>query len=327
MHPIHGVQCWAFATVMLASGCNPIDDHNKKEDRDIPDIDVSTSKFILEKEHSIRLAPGSLLAGAKIQSDGSVLAWGRNSSYLVRFSPTGSADTVLLPSSMSVESAYMTGAGVYEILDANNRTVSTVRGVERKIMSSCSIPIVSIWNGTRSLEGRWYVAGFDSLGVPQVAVSQLDFCKSWNIRSFGPGKIGSLSTSSRGVWLAYREPAQGMELLDLDGNMVKEDVPNSSDLSLMRITTDTSESWVGMQSFFVGAGTLQVVADIKSERRKLILRDKLGRVRRITELNAMWSIVDGDEVNKRLAAVHEADGTEILLYRWRWQESDSSQSP
>lgn len=270
--------------------------------------------LILEKSYSHRIPEDYAVAGGTLLGDGGVLVWARNVTFLLRFGLGHHVDTVFTQDSISL---------VFASLSFDDRTIRVIDSRTSSVLAfdakggrvECSIPVSNIWNATRAANGQWYVSGFDSAGHPKLAISESSRCEHWNTRSLGPGMIGALSASALGVSLAYREPRRGVESLDSLGRVIRIVKPDSGELSTMGLDGDSSAMWVAQESIDLGRSTLQVFADLKTERRKLVVRDSLGHVLRTTEIAAMWSLLNGIAPKNQLAAFHVAHGTEILLYK------------
>ena len=80
-------------------------------------------------------------------------------------------------------------------------------------------------------------------------------------------------------------------------------------------------AWLGAGVFALDAGFLQVLADLESDRRHLILYDAAGaRVRRY-EMDVPFGILATAPSSRRLLAVRRTDRVELVTYRWAWEVS------
>jgi hypothetical protein len=119
--------------------------------------------------------------------------------------------------------------------------------------------------------------------------------------------------------MAFRDPSRGIEWLDHLGVTRRADRPDKSELEMIDLVTDSTAQWVATEVTSLDRGSLQVIVDVRSERRKLVLRDLSGGILRVSEVQGMWTVLDGDTQSHRLAAFHSGDTDELLLYKWRWQ--------
>ncbi|WP_428104006.1 hypothetical protein [Candidatus Palauibacter sp.] len=81
----------------------------------------------------------------------------------------------------------------------------------------------------------------------------------------------------------------------------------------------TYDTWVGTGVFALDSGFVQVLADLESDRRHLIIYDSLGAFRRRTILDVPFGILHTLPHRQELLALRRTDRLEILTYRWSWQ--------
>ena len=68
----------------------------------------------------------------------------------------------------------------------------------------------------------------------------------------------------------------------------------------------------------LGSGYLQVLADLTSDRRTLVLFDSLGVLTRARQLDAPWGPAEVIEKESLLVAIRAFKPPELALYRWTW---------
>lgn len=74
--------------------------------------------------------------------------------------------------------------------------------------------------------------------------------------------------------------------------------------------------WVGLGVFPVyDGGFLQILADPRSDRRRLVMYDRLGTGRRVTTLRAAFGGLGVDHTGRWLATVLRTDSLEVVVYR------------
>ncbi len=284
------------------------------------DGDSESPTLVLERIRTVAVPRGMQIGGAQLLGDHDLLLWSSSSAKIWLHRGEG-IDTLELPDSLLIVKAFLSVDGHLEVIDARSRSINEYdHGSKPVRRSRCSIPLLDIWTAKRSRDGSWSVAGFDSHGRPQLAISRRGACGSWSVVSFDSGAIGSPFTSESGTAVSYRDPKRGIDWLDSTGRRVKAVAPDSAELFRMGLSQhDSASTWVATEAVEIQNATLQVVADVKSDRRKLVLRDSLGRVLKTSEVQAMWSIVDHDTKSQRIVAAHKSDKLELLVYNWRWR--------
>jgi hypothetical protein len=70
--------------------------------------------------------------------------------------------------------------------------------------------------------------------------------------------------------------------------------------------------------FPLGAGSLQVLTDLRADRRLLILYGEDGRELRQRRLDAPFGVLASSEQPPLLLGTRRANGTQVVVYRWRW---------
>lgn len=281
---------------------------------------ASPPRLILDKTGAIRIPSGFRVAGGRLMPDGSVVLWATNSSSVLRVNGARLVDTTVLPAATRAVSVTLSESGDLEYVDSHRREIATQNIAGRGARKSrCSVPLFDIWTATKEPGGPWYIAGFDSIGKPLIAINTPNDCNSWRFRASDGGAIATISSSLRGTAVAYRDPHRGIEWIDHRGVTRRTLRPDSAELKMLNLAADSSAQWIATEATALDSGTLQVIVDLKSERRKLVLRDQRGGVLRVSEIHGMWTVLDGDAQSHRLAAFHRGDTDELLLYKWRWQ--------
>ena len=98
-------------------------------------------------------------------------------------------------------------------------------------------------------------------------------------------------------------------------------VPDGNDLFY------TNDPWVGLGVFALDSGFVQILADLASDRRHLLVYDPSGSFKRRTEIDVPFGILDTLLDGQELLALRRTDRLEILIYRWSWQSTRASNEP
>jgi len=77
--------------------------------------------------------------------------------------------------------------------------------------------------------------------------------------------------------------------------------------------------WVSTGWADLGSAFLQVVADLRSDRRLLFLFNSEGSLMRETVLDFPFGVLDTDIERRLLLAVRRPDGVELAVYSWSWR--------
>ena len=80
-----------------------------------------------------------------------------------------------------------------------------------------------------------------------------------------------------------------------------------------------SDPWVGTGVFALDSGFVQVLADLASDRRHLVIYDSSGAFRRRRVIDVPFGILDTAPDRRQLLALRRTDRVEILTYEWTWQ--------
>lgn len=82
-----------------------------------------------------------------------------------------------------------------------------------------------------------------------------------------------------------------------------------------------SDIWVGMGVFALDAGFVQILADLGSDRRHLLVYDAGGAFKRRRAINVPFGILDTVPDRRELLALRRTDRVELLTYRWSWSST------
>jgi hypothetical protein len=77
--------------------------------------------------------------------------------------------------------------------------------------------------------------------------------------------------------------------------------------------------WISLRMAMLDDGLLQVLADPRSDRRRLIVFDASGRAHRMREIEVAMGVLDADPTQRMLVVLRNVGRSEIVYYRWRWR--------
>jgi hypothetical protein len=77
--------------------------------------------------------------------------------------------------------------------------------------------------------------------------------------------------------------------------------------------------WITTGWFDLGDAFLEVLADLGSDRRRLVLYNLDGSLRRETVLNFPFGVLDVDIKRGQILAVRRTKSLELVIYSWRWR--------
>ena len=80
-----------------------------------------------------------------------------------------------------------------------------------------------------------------------------------------------------------------------------------------------NDPWVGTGVFALDSGFVQVLADLASDRRHLVIYDSSGAFRRRRAIDVPFGILDTVPDRRQLLALRRTDRVKILTYEWTWQ--------
>lgn len=86
-------------------------------------------------------------------------------------------------------------------------------------------------------------------------------------------------------------------------------------------------SWVGTGVFALDFGFLQILADLGSDRRHLLIYDTSGAFKRRRVIDVPFGVLDTVPERQELLALRRTDRVEILTYRWSWQSDRAMDQP
>ena len=97
------------------------------------------------------------------------------------------------------------------------------------------------------------------------------------------------------------------------------DILNSNSSQLANPRPFPPPLWIATGLVDIGAGFLQVIADLRSDRRMLFLFNADGSFVRAMPLDFPFGVLDSDPDRRRILAIRRPDSLELVVYSWDWQ--------
>jgi hypothetical protein len=91
------------------------------------------------------------------------------------------------------------------------------------------------------------------------------------------------------------------------------------------LTEKEQPFWVALPTILLSGGSVQTIADLRSDTRLMVVRDVRGRVLRQTRVDAPIGFVAASRRQSLLFAAARVNGFEIIAYRWSWSGSSTTQ--
>ena len=83
----------------------------------------------------------------------------------------------------------------------------------------------------------------------------------------------------------------------------------------------SSDPWVATGVFALDIGFVQVLADLASDRRHLVIYDPSGAFTRRRVIDVPFGILDTAPSRRQLLALRRTDRVEVLTYEWTWHHT------
>ena len=80
-------------------------------------------------------------------------------------------------------------------------------------------------------------------------------------------------------------------------------------------------AWIGAGVFALDSGFVQILADLGSDRRHLLIYDAAGAFKRRRVIDVPFGILDTAPDRGELLALRRTDRLEILTYQWSWEST------
>jgi hypothetical protein len=272
--------------------------------------------YRLQEESATRLPAGVVPSGATLGDDGAFVVWSRESSLVVVH--RNGARATLCPglSVHPVGAAFVAGDSTVEIMAATGDS-SALDALVARGTSPCSVAyrvpdegrVLSAarcgsgWVlGVQLPAGRGRLVGLDSAGR-----------RRWTLSD---SSTGSPLNASRSLMAAGRA---GIVVSSLAHPFRSAHIDCAGRVQVLleaeADATPARQAWVGLRALQLEEGYLQVLADPRSDRRRLVAFDRRGRVVRGVDLDVAFGLMASSPDGKFVLAYRRTDVDEVVRYR------------
>lgn len=268
--------------------------------------------FSLALESSIALGEHSM-SGMHVSSEGAVVLWENESVSVLTYSPEGKLSKLspsVCPGAI-VAAAYLdTSASVQLINEGFDSVCEVSRGGEllrRYKLQSARLPFAATHDGqfwvgrTRANDDEYQLLRWDTAG--NVLAMSRPFQQMANEKSI------YLRATRSSVLVSSTDPLGAVLQLVWAS---PDSLPLPDVVSLQNTLPDTIGLWVAMPAFHSGTDVLQMLTDLRSDRR-MLRRNGLSGPTSGAEMPVGLSASASNP--SRIYALHKLDGFHLLVYR------------
>jgi len=269
----------------------------------------------LREASSLRLPLGVIPSGAVLADDGAFIVWSQESSWVAAYrngtvatlcpgravKPVGAAFAAV-DSSVQIVSQASDSAALEVLVSRGGSPCSVAYRMPAEEGVISVVPCGPGWVlGVRGAFGHGLLIGLDSFGRRQ-----------WTASDSTPGSPldasrATMTAGRTGIVASSMLPPFRSAHVDCAGRVGG------------RFQAGASSAWahgtsVGLRALELETGYLQVIADPRSDWRRLVVFDTTGRVLRGRDLNVAFGLLAGSPDGKRLIALRRTDVDEIVTY-------------
>jgi len=291
---------WAAAFLFGANGCDGT-------------VSASPQELQLVEEAATRLPDSLVITQGSLSDQGKAVVWGPNGAWVIR---NGGAEDLCNSPVRGVLAGRIKASGEVEVLlgpPSQALVTSTSRGCR---ITEIGPELVALRAAT-FMKGRWLGVGGGGQLVeitPDAKTHPLTYSSSLMM------DLARTSSDTLPLWMApagdgfilgTRAPPFVWVYTDLD---VGEVVANP--LQFEKVRSGREMISTGVVS--AKAGFLQIVADLTSDARMLLLFDPEGRPLRVSELAIPFEVLASNEQTRRILALRRTDFLEAVIYKFTW---------
>jgi len=269
----------------------------------------------LHQELAVRLPTGIIPSGAVLSDDGAFILWSESSSWVAEYRSGTVATLCATRAVKPVAVAFRVGDSTVAVVSQTSDS-STLEVLAARSGSPCSVEyqmpaergVVSAarcgpgWVlGVRGALGHGYLLGFDSLGRRQWAASDSSAGSPLD------ASRATMAPARGGVVASSMAPPFRSAHVDCTGHVsvrFRAEAPSASAPGI----------WVGLRTLELENCYLQVLADPRSDRRRLLAFSTDGRVLRERDLNVAFGLLASSPDGRRLLALRRTDVDEVVRY-------------
>lgn len=274
---------------------------------------------MLAEERTLSLPDNASVTGGMLDRH-DLLVWGPHHVWQFKTTADDSVAVLIESPDAVVIAAELDAEGVLalRLTSSNALTLSRLSPYNRQL---------AVWRlpfrpeQARKCGGGWYIGGRDGSRFYEVVrLVKRQAIRMWS-SAYASGSVTPYTLSCIGEHIAVTDVAAPFATMTIatspDGNAVlRSPRPDSTDFGTALFPT-----WISSPVFPLGRWSLQVLAELRGDRRLFVLYDSNGRELRRRGLEAPLGLLATSENSPHILATRRARGTEVILYRWRWAES------
>jgi hypothetical protein len=275
----------------------------------------------LSREFEWVLPQDFVVTGAAVSDSGSIALLSSNRSDILWFDRTGKVAVVDVGQGSKPVAAAFTSDSDLEIVDGMDGAIHQIdrRGVHRRAPNArAPARLVS----ATYVDGCWFLGRVDGSGnlildrrtFNRIDAPDCDHQRSVNT-ALRAGQV-RLSPGSHRVFAAAANPP--FEVVELTKGRANP-LPESDHTKPLKHRESDSDSdlWVALAVVQLDTESIQTFADLRSDKRLLLLRSANGKSKRSITLDAPVGIVASLPRAKLLLAVQRSSENKLIGYRWQ----------
>lgn len=282
----------------------------------------------MQEAFALNVPDSFALTGLAAYPHNVVLAWASNVPYVMQFE-NGNRSILGQGVLRRPLGAAPTGRdGGVEVVDAGRQMLSTF-GPRGQHLSDVHLrsPLTVLSRATKSPMG-WLIVGHDALGVCRLLLKTASKngrdSSEWRefsrvTRALRPNECAAaqISLVQDGIVISHAGRPFKSELLGLDGRLRSVFSPmQASNAPFAR--GGTNQLWGAMPLLPAGQHYLQVLTDLRANRRVLLVYTNQGAVKRLRTVEAPFGLSAAVAEDSLVVGARRVNSVQIVGYRWRW---------
>jgi hypothetical protein len=282
----------------------------------------------LDQQFRVVLPDAYPIAGAAISPSQDVIVWSRKDPLLYMIGRSHTAMKIAIGRfRRPVAAAFVSGDTLLEVVDAMENEIIRVSSLG-ELRGTTILPRDWRLMSAHHLVDRWIFALRDSAvgtiitGSPTAAAIMGAQPLDVQMPRLGHRELALSGTGTRPLAAFINPPFDGASVSRSGALEPFPKLTLPAGFTLRDTTVKNRDWWVALPILALDRGTLQVLADLRSDARVLVLRDSLGVVTRWRSLDAPIGFIASDVGARALVASIGASRNEIAVYRWRWTDDN-----
>jgi hypothetical protein len=288
--------------------------------------DAATTKSLIEFRSiaEVTVPDSFVVRGATLVDSMTALAWAAAEARLLYASPARTEIIAVSGLGQPVGVHWNRETRTAEIVDAENKTFVTV-DAHWRVKQRTPIEVAGEIVEAARDSAQWFLGiRLDTITFAVVAV-RLD-------GSASPSTLTTLSATDarQFYWLTARNGGVVVTSMRRLGQQPL--LSRTSDAMVLRAgnvieenaTTRDSLFRVGLRLVPLDTGFLQVVADLRSDERELVLLNEDGTMRRKLAIAAAMGALASDPDHNVILFARTLNAVDLVFYRWRWRNATQS---